>query len=73
MTRALPYTKAVAQMLIAAARKQGLPVTGIAITTHPDGSRTLYTTVEEQNPAITLTLTPVPKLRDAREKFRCDG
>ena len=64
MTRQNPWTQAAITRAIKAARAAGLDVTGV----RPDG--TVLT--EARDSFATLvpgTLTPQPKLRDAREKL----
>jgi hypothetical protein len=67
MTCALPYTRAPIERVIKAALKLGLPVTGV--TVRADSSYTINT-VEEPVPPAASAFRSVPKLRDARGKFR---
>ena len=63
MTRRAPFTQASAERAIKAARKVGLRVTGMSI--RPDGTISIHTS---EDPPV-HSLTPAPKLRDAREKL----
>ena len=79
MTRALPFTQPAVQRAIKAARKMGLRVTGVTVRVDGFTVNTVeergiidITPVQGSARALPSTLTAVPVLRDAREKFR-DG